>query len=143
MLSLTCALLGGNGCLVRVPSGLVTSTQRIMEKLQQIDSGILTKRIFLASFDHSRTDLHEAMAHAVDGALIWGGAEAVSQVRSLPFPHWARLSVFGPRLSVAAMDAGTWSDPAARSSWCVAWPAMCGSLINKHVFHRKPGFSSA
>jgi hypothetical protein len=119
VLSLTCALLGGNACLVRVPTGLVAATQLIMEKLQQVDrSGLLTGRIFMATFDHSRTDLHEAMARAVDGAMIWGGADAVSQVRSLPFPHWARVSVFGPRLSVAAMDAGAWGDRTERSSWC-------------------------
>jgi len=119
VLSLTCALLGGNACLVRVPSGLVAATHLIMEKLRQIDgSGLLTERIFMATFDHSRADLHEAMARAVDGAMIWGGAEAVSQVRSLPFPHWARISVFGPRLSVAALDAGAWSDRMQRASWC-------------------------
>jgi hypothetical protein len=119
VLSLTCALLGGNACLVRVPSGLVAATQLIMEKLQQADgSGSLRDRIFMATFDHSRADLHEAMAQAVDGAMIWGGAEAVSQVRSLPFPHWARVSVFGPRLSVAALDAGAWGDRTERSSWC-------------------------
>lgn len=119
VLSLTCALLGGNACLVRVPSDLLAGTQLIMEKLQQVDrSGLLTERIFMASFDHSRTDLHEAMARAMDGAMIWGGAKAVSQVRALPFPHWARVMVFGPRLSVAAMDAGVWGDRTERSSWC-------------------------
>jgi acyl-CoA reductase-like NAD-dependent aldehyde dehydrogenase len=119
ILSLTCALLGGNGCLVRVPSGLVEITQRLMEKLQEVDrAGMLTKRIFMASFDHSRIDLQDSMAQAVDGAMIWGGAEAVSQVRRLQFPHWARLLVFGPRVSAAAMDAETWSDPADRAAWC-------------------------
>jgi len=119
ILSMTCALLGGNGCLVRVPSGLVEITRRVMDKLQEVDrSGSLTERIFMASFDHSRMDLHEAMAQAVDGAMIWGGAEAVSQVRGLAFPHWARVVVFGPRLSAAAMDAESWGDRAERSSWC-------------------------
>jgi Acyl-CoA reductase (LuxC) len=119
ILSLTCALLGGNGCLVRVPSGLVEITRRVMDKLQEVDrSGSLTERIFMVSFDHSRMDLHEAMAQAVDGAMIWGGAEAVSQVRGLAFPHWARVVVFGPRLSAAAMDAESWGDLAERSSWC-------------------------
>ncbi len=118
-LSLTCALLGGNGCLLRVPSGLVQITRRMIEKLQEVDqTGLLTERVFMASFDHSRMDLHEAMARAVDGAMIWGGAEAVSQVRGLPFPHWARVVVFGPRISAAAMDAGTWGNRAERSSWC-------------------------
>ena len=119
VLSLTCALLGGNGCLVRVPSRLVEITRRVMDKLQEVDrTGSLTERIFMASFDHSRMDLHEAMAQAVDGAMIWGGAEAVSQVRGLAFPHWARVVVFGPRLSAAAMDAQSWGDRAERSSWC-------------------------
>jgi hypothetical protein len=119
VLSLTCALLGGNGCLVRVPSRLVGITQQVMEKLQEVDrAGVLTERIFMASFDHSRMDLQEAMARAVDGAMIWGGAEAVSQVRGLPFPHWARVVVFGPRLSAGAMDAETWGDRTDRPSWC-------------------------
>ena len=119
ILSLTCALLGGNGCLVRVPSRLVEMTRRVMDKLREVDrTGSLTERISMASFDHSRMDLHEAMAQAVDGAMIWGGAEAVSQVRGLAFPHWARVVVFGPRLSAAAMDAQSWGDRAERSSWC-------------------------
>jgi len=119
MLSMTCALLGGNCCFVRVPSGLVEMTEQIMEKLAEVDrTGELMLRILMVTFDHSRADLHEAMAKSVDGAMIWGGAEAVSEVRALPFPHWARVVVFGPRLSVAAMDAGAWTDPTERSSWC-------------------------
>jgi hypothetical protein len=119
ILSLTCALLGGNSCVVRVPSGLMGPTRLVMERLQEVDrDGVLTERIFLASFDHSRTDLQEAMANSVDGAMIWGGEEAVSQVRALPFPHWARVLVFGPRLSVAAMDASVWGERRERASWC-------------------------
>jgi len=72
----------------------------------------------MAVFDHARKDLQEAMARAVDGAMIWGGAEAVLNVRALPFPHWARLAVFGPRISVAAMDADTWCNKQERTAWC-------------------------
>lgn len=119
MLSMTCALLGGNGCVVRVPSGLMNATRQLMEKLKSVDpAGVLTERIALVSFDHSRDDLQAAMARSVDGAMIWGGAEAVSRVRALPFPHWTRVAVFGPRLSVAAMDAAVWSEPVGRASWC-------------------------
>jgi len=120
ILSMTCALLGGNAALVRIPTGLVELTQRLMEKLVQSDpDGRLTQRIFMAAFEHGRRDLHEAMAQAVDGAMIWGGKEAVLQVRSLPFPHWARMAAFGPRISVAAMDAGAWSNPDQQESWCL------------------------
>ncbi|MGH7119805.1 MAG: acyl-CoA reductase, partial [Acetobacteraceae bacterium] len=119
MLSLTCGLLGGNASLVRVPSDLVTECGALIEKLCQTDAaGNLTGRIFLAAFGHERTDLHQAMASVVDGAMIWGGAEAVTQIRSLPFPHWARIAVFGPLLSVAAMDADSWDSPREREAWC-------------------------
>jgi hypothetical protein len=119
ILSLTCALLGGNAALVRVPSRLVDFTRRLMAKLVESDrSELLTRRIFMAAFPHDRQDLQEAMARVVDGAMIWGGEEAVLQIRGLPFPHWAKVAVFGPRISVAAMDAGAWSNADEQESWC-------------------------
>jgi hypothetical protein len=119
ILSMTCALLGGNAALVRVPSGLVELSRRLMAKLLQSDPGeLLTRRIFMAAFSHDRRDLQEAMARVVDGAMIWGGQEAVLQIRGLPFPHWAKVAVFGPRISVAAMDAETWSNAGEQESWC-------------------------
>ena len=119
ILSAICALLGGNASLVRIPTDLVGVTRLLMQKLDQSDtSRILEGRVFMAAFDHAREDLQEAMARVVDGAMIWGGEEAVLKVRALPFPHWARLAVFGPRISLAAMDADTWSDKQERESWC-------------------------
>ncbi len=119
ILSMTCALLGGNAALVRIPSGLVDLTRSLMAKLVQSDPGeLLTRRVFMAAFAHDRQDLQEAMARVVDGAMIWGGQEAVLQVRGLPFPHWAKVAVFGPRTSVAMMDAAAWSNPGEQESWC-------------------------
>jgi hypothetical protein len=118
VLSMTCALLGGNAALVRVPSSLVDLTRRLMAKLVQSDPReLLPRRIFMAAFAHDRQDLQEAMARVVDGAMIWGGEEAVLQIRGLPFPHWARVAVFGPRISVAAMDAEIWSKSGEQESW--------------------------
>jgi Acyl-CoA reductase (LuxC) len=119
MLSLSCSLLGGNAALVRVPAPLRQASAALLEKLHEVDgASVLGERIFMATFDHDRLDLQRAMAAAVDGAMIWGGEEAVTQVRTLPFPSWARLAVFGPRLSVAAMDGGCWSDEGERAAWC-------------------------
>ncbi len=119
VLSMTCALLGGNASIVRVPRGLSGQTERLIERLVEADSSrVLTRRVFMPIFDHARRDLHEAMARAADGAMIWGGEEAVSQVRALSFPHWARLAVFGPRISLAAMDADSWCNTGERESWC-------------------------
>ncbi len=118
-LSLSCALLGGNACLVRVPSDLVEQSESVLSVLRGVDpEGLIADRIALVSFDHGETSLQRAMAAAVDGAMIWGGEEAVTQVRALPFPHWAHIAVFGPRLSVAAMDALTWSKPDEQLAWC-------------------------
>ncbi|MBS0366468.1 MAG: hypothetical protein JSR67_11680 [Proteobacteria bacterium] len=119
ILSLTCSLLGGNSALVRVPTSLVEETRALLDKLREVDGeDLLAGRIFAASFPHERLDLQQAMAAAVDGAMIWGGLEAVTQLRALPFPHWARVLAFGPRLSVAAMDAATWMSKPQRASWC-------------------------
>ena len=119
ILSMTCGLLGGNACLVRVPTGIRNETERLMEKLVQSDcNALLTRRIFMLVFDHNRKDLHQAMARSVDGAMIWGGAEAVLDVRSMPFPHWARLAVFGPRISIAAIDADSWCKIEEREALC-------------------------
>jgi hypothetical protein len=118
LLSMSCALLAGNACLVRIPSGLTAQTRTLIGRLGNVAGGeVLLGRLCLASFEHERTDLQSAMAQSVDGAMIWGGAEAVTAIRALPFPPWARLLVFGPRLSVAAMDAASWSGP-ERASWC-------------------------
>ncbi len=119
MLSLACSLLAGNAGLVRVPSGLVRETRALAEKLLEADlDGTLAERVSFVTFDHERRDLQQAMAEAVDGALIWGGREAVAQIRALPFPHWARVLTFGPRLSAAAMDGATWAAEADRQAWC-------------------------
>lgn len=119
LLSMTCALLGGNAALVRIPADLIDLTRCILAKLVQSDlNQVLARRIFMAAFDHRREDLHEAMARAVDGAMIWGGEEAVLQVRGLGFPYWARVAVFGPRISIAAMDGNTWSNPDEQKAWC-------------------------
>ena len=119
LLSMSCALLGGNACLVRVPSGLLAPTRALIEKLREAaGAGALLERICMVSFEHERADLQRAMAAAVDGAMIWGGAEAVTQIRALPFPPWARIAVFGPRLSVAAMDGTSWGRGPGREAWC-------------------------
>jgi hypothetical protein len=119
VLSLSCSLLGGNAAVVRVPTDLVDATRALLNKLHEVDTlGTLADRVFLTTFDHGRTDLHQAMAKAVDGAMIWGGADAVSEIRALPFPPGAHVAVFGPRISVAAMDANSWSRQADRHMWC-------------------------
>lgn len=119
VLSPICSLLGGNTCLVRVPTDFVDVMQTLLASLSLVAGATyLAERIRFVTFPRDRQDLHEAMATCCDGAMIWGGQEAVDNLRRLPFPYWARLMVFGPRMSIAAMDREVWQDPGQATSWC-------------------------
>ena len=119
VLSMICAQLGGNVSLVRVPSDLVAATELLAAALVASDGdSTLRERVRFLSFPSERQDLHVAMAERVDGAMIWGGRESVMNVRALPFPPWVRIAAFGPRISVAMLDAGSWTDPERRAIWC-------------------------
>ncbi|WP_435627778.1 acyl-CoA reductase [Candidatus Ferrigenium straubiae] len=120
LLSGLCALLGGNVSLVRVPPSFVEPVQYLLESLRLVHGGEkIARRFRFVTFHRDRLDLHEAMARSSDGAMIWGGKEAVTSIRALPFPYWARFMVFGPRVSVAALDRGAWTEPEALSKWCL------------------------
>lgn len=100
LLSLTCGLLSGNRNIVRVPAGLVEFMRKVLECAPPSIAEVFDRVLFLA-FPSDRRDLASMCAERSDAAMVWGGQEAVSQVRSLPFPHWARIQVFGPRTSAA------------------------------------------
>lgn len=118
ILSPICALLGGNTCLVRVPGDFIDAMGALLASLALVPGAdFLADRIRFVAFPRDRQDLHEAMASCSDGAMIWGGQQAVDNLRRLPFPFWARRMVFGPRMSIAALDRGSWQDPAQATAW--------------------------
>lgn len=100
LLSLTSGLLSGNRSIVRVPAGLAAFMSRVLECAPPSMTEVFERVLFLA-FPSDRLDLASMCAERSDAAMVWGGREAVAQVRSLPFPHWARIQVFGPRTSAA------------------------------------------
>ncbi|MCG8547203.1 MAG: hypothetical protein MJE12_23645 [Alphaproteobacteria bacterium] len=127
LLSFTCALIGGNASLVRVPSDLVDPLAPVLAALETVPGAeLITSRAAFIHFPSNDTDMNEAMARQVDGAMIWGGHEATAAIRALPFPVQARQAVFGPRISVAAFakdawttdkDASVWAKRLARDMW--------------------------
>nr|CRH04436.1 putative Acyl protein synthase/acyl-CoA reductase RfbN. Putative oxidoreductase activity [Candidatus Magnetococcus massalia] len=119
ILSLTTAFLGGNRSVVRVSPSLLRSVEPLLAVLDRFEGGqeILSRSLFV-SFDRQAQSIHSRMASLVDGAMIWGGHEAVMNLRSLPFPPLAKLAVFGPRYSAVLMDAGAWAEEKVRTAWC-------------------------
>jgi hypothetical protein len=97
-LSATSGILAGNRNIVRVPTALTGFVEAALAAAPVAANPILERLLFIA-FAHDRHDLASACAARSDAAMIWGGQEAVASVRGLPFPHWARLQVFGPRIS--------------------------------------------
>lgn len=106
-LSLTAALLAGNRNVVRIPADTLAFARTVLAAAPSAAQGLLSRCVFL-HFPHDRVDLSAELARRMDGAMIWGGQAAVDAVRRLPFPHWCRLNVFGPRVSVAAVDEASW-----------------------------------
>src|SRR5947199_1998045 len=102
VLSGVCGLLGGNANLIRVPSDQRAHIEPLLACLAEDDSeGALSSRLAFISFPSDRVDLHEAMARHVDGAMIWGGDEAVKAVGAVRFPSWTRICVFCAWYSVS------------------------------------------
>jgi hypothetical protein len=120
LLTGVCSVVTGNAALVRVPTALTTAVEALVGPLMNVDpDGTVAENLTLVGFPHERRDLHEAMARCVDGAVIWGGEEAVTSNRGLPFPPSARVQTFGPRVSLAVLDRGACSDDATLMRWCV------------------------
>lgn len=118
-LSLTSGLLSGNRNIVRVPSGLADFVGAVLAAAPEALAPVLERVLFVA-FPSDRHDLACVCAVRSDAAMIWGGHEAAASVRSLPFPHWARLQVFGPRISAAMvlLDEPTLAQPMELQRLC-------------------------
>lgn len=120
IISPVCALLGGNVALVRVPASLMEPVQNLLEVIRHINGAEkIGRRLKFVTFPRERQDLQEVMSMSCDGAMIWGGKEAIGSIRALPFPHWTRFMVFGPRLSVAALERDAWANAEPRAKWCM------------------------
>ncbi len=119
LLSATTGLLAGNRNIVRVPSALIDFVETALAAAPSDALPVLERLLFVA-FSHERIDLAGVCAARSDAAMIWGGDEAVANVRRLPFPHWARLNVFGPRISSAMvlLDEQTLVRPAELQRLC-------------------------
>jgi hypothetical protein len=111
LLTAFCGLLSKNLSVVRVSPTLKAVLDPLVNSLYQHPQlAPLASRIKFISFASSEAELNNEMAKNSDGAMIWGGTEAIKQIRTLDFPSWARINCFGPRISAAAVHASAYVD---------------------------------
>jgi hypothetical protein len=118
-LSLTSGLLAGSRNIVRVPTDLLGFVDDVLALAPPRIQPVLDRVLFVA-FPHEKREFAEECAKRADAAMVWGGSEAVASVRSLPFPHWARIEVFGPRNSAVMilLDEATLRIPSELQRLC-------------------------
>jgi hypothetical protein len=133
---------GGQCRLGAHSSGLVDLTRCLMEKLVQSDPGECADAAhFYGRVRHGRQDLHEAMAQAVDGAMIWGGKRPFCRFGHCHFPIGRKWQFSGPGYPSLRWTQGHGATPTNRSLGAGALRAMSGSLTSRHVPHPRFCFS--
>src|SRR3989338_8568319 len=76
-----------------------------------------------------------AFSGKCDARIIWGGDQAISNIRKLPIPERSREIAFADRYSLCVIDAGgvLLADKAALSR-------LAGKLVPAGVFNGNPFF---
>ena len=107
MFSLIPALLAKNVCLVKLayPEG----TDHLLAVLAESQAGDIRGADLLDAaavvwFDYHNRQLNEQMSLAADVKIVWGGAEAVKAISSLPRREHCGEIIFGPKYSIGVID---------------------------------------
>jgi hypothetical protein len=113
------ATLAKNASIVRVSSASQEPTQALFRAVRRAaveingkryGGDLLLKHSCVVYFPSEDTDLHRAMSMAADARVVWGGAEAVDEISHLPRLEHCEDIVFGPKFSIAVIDAATLND---------------------------------
>jgi hypothetical protein len=109
LFSLVPALLAKNVCLVKVANADPTGMDRLLAVLADSQSGDLRGADLLEAaavvwFDYRNRALNEQMSLAADVKVVWGGAEAIRTISSLPRREHCSEIVFGPKYSIGVID---------------------------------------
>jgi hypothetical protein len=108
--SLAPALLAKCACVVKLPGSDLESTRTLVKVLASSGTADLSGRELLEQvafvwFDRGEHAIAAELSRRADARVIWGGREAVEAVRRLPQPAHGVELVFGPRYSIAVIDA--------------------------------------
>lgn len=94
------ALICGNICLIRLSSHRTEQIDFAIDKLNLILSqhSNFLKRLFVFNYDHNEEITRRISSH-IDLRVVWGGDNAVKQIRSIPLNPMARELTFPNRFS--------------------------------------------
>jgi hypothetical protein len=109
MFSLIPALLAKNVCLVKLAYPEPEGTDHLLAVLAESQDGDVRGADLLEAaavvwFDYRNRELNEQMSLAADVKIIWGGAEAIKAITSLPRREHCAEIVFGPKYSIGVID---------------------------------------
>jgi hypothetical protein len=109
MFSLAPALLAKNVCLLKLAQPEPAGMDRLLAVLAESEApGIRGDELLEAAaivwFDYHNQALNEQMSLAADVKIVWGGAEAIHAITSLPRQEHCSEIIFGPKYSVGIID---------------------------------------
>jgi hypothetical protein len=107
--SLVPALLAKNVCLMKIANPEPAGMDSLLAVLAESECGELRgsdllEAVAVVWFDYRNRDLNEQMSLSADVKVIWGGAEAVRAISSLPRREHCGEIVFGPKYSIGLID---------------------------------------
>jgi phenylacetate-coenzyme A ligase PaaK-like adenylate-forming protein len=117
------ATLAKNASIIRISGASREPTQALFGAVRRAEvvvdgrrySGeLLLKHSCVLYFPSEDDDLHRAMSMTADARVVWGGAEAVDEISRLPRLQHCEDVVFGPKFSLAVIDAATLKDDILR-----------------------------
>ena len=105
--SMTSALLAGNGCIIRVSDKTFPQVTLICEainKLLQDEFAQLVPYFCIIRYPHDE-EITEYLSSICDIRIIWGGDQTISKIRKANLPPRAIELTFADRYSLAIIDA--------------------------------------
>jgi hypothetical protein len=125
MFSLVPALLTKNVCLLKLANSDPAGMDRLLSALAEshvdnLRGADLLEAVAVVWFDYRNLALNEEMSLAADVKILWGGAEAIRAISSLPRREHCSEIVFGPKYSIGVIDRWRLEDDPAKLEEIVA-----------------------
>jgi hypothetical protein len=106
--SLAAGILTGNVNIVRVPSNFYPQIEIIVDSIKSLmnesNHGWMRERLYVVRYGHQKMITDFLSAHC-DVRIIWGGDEAIANIRKSPLSAKASDVVFADRYSICVIDA--------------------------------------